>query len=299
MPLLSHLKELRIRLLRCFIVTILIFLVCYFYKDNLLSVLKQPVEAPLAKYSKLKTQEQSVNSTNKQITIPNLNCDCSFPKNFNQQKITPDSQKIKINLDCVCTPKQTKSALVFIQLPEIFFSELKVAFFLALFFSFPYWIAELWAFALPGLYKNEKKMFLAFVPSSFFFFIGGAAFGYFIVFPIGFEFFLSLSRPEEIIPSLSIGQYVSFAIKLLFAFGIVFEFPLVVFFLSRMGILTPKFMLKNTKYALVFIFIFSALLTPPDPFTMFLMAIPLSVLYILGIFICFLVYNRKKQSLTK
>lgn len=296
MPILSHLKELRLRLLRCFIITILVFLACYFYKNNLLSILKQPLEQPLTKYSNL-TKEDQTNSIDKKISDQDLECNCIFPKNYSQN--LQKSKEIQVNLNCICTPKQkvTKSPLVFIGLPEVFFSELKIAFFLAIFFSFPYWIAELWAFALPALYKNEKKIFLAFIPSTFIFFIGGAAFGYFIVFPIGFDFFLSLSRPEEIIPSLTIGQYVSFAIKLLFAFGLVFEFPLLVLFLSRLGILTPKFMIKNTKYAIVFIFISSALLTPPDPFTMFLMAVPLSILYVISIFICYLVFNRKKARL--
>ena len=152
---------------------------------------------------------------------------------------------------------------------------------------------------LPGLYKKERKVFWAFVPATFLFFIGGASFGYFIVFPFGFEFFLSLTQPGEIVPFLSIGQYVSFAVKLLFAFGIVFEFPLIILFLSRLGLITPKFMLKNLKYAIIFIFICAAILTPPDPFTMLLMAVPLILLYLFSIVVCFLVFNRRLANLRK
>ena len=263
MPLLGHLKELRVRLLRSFVVTILVFLVCYFFRDDLLKILKDPVVQPLAKYSQLqkksfppnkeKSSKENLSKKNlskenlsKNNLLGDLNCHCS---SVEEQKNTKKKETIK--LDCSCVPatevKKKETPLVFIGLPEVFFSELKIAFFLALFFAFPYWIVEIWAFVLPGLYRKERKVFWAFVPATFLFFIGGASFGYFIVFPLGFEFFLSLTQPGEIVPFLSIGQYVSFAVKLLFAFGIVFEFPLIVLFLSRMGLLTPKFMLKNLK----------------------------------------------------
>ena len=120
-----------------------------------------------------------------------------------------------------------------------------------------------------------------------------------LFFPYGFEFFLSLSQPNEILPSLSVGQYVGFALKLLFAFGIVFELPLIILILSRLGIVTPKFLINNTKYAVVAAFIFGAILTPPDPFTMMLMAIPLIMLYLLSIVLCYITYSRKKAKLRK
>ena len=302
MPLLSHLKELRIRLLRCLVVTFLVFLACYFYRSELLSLLKKPVEEPLAKYSQLKKDLEPSEILKQTPEV--FNCRCLAPESQQKNDIAQEGRELNLNCSCqtqptLINPAPKKSHLVFISLPEVFFSELKVSLFLAFFFSFPYWLAEIWAFVVPGLYKNEKKVFLLFVPATFIFFIGGAVFGYFVVFPIGFDFFISLARPEEIIPSLSVGQYVSFAIKLLFAFGLIFEFPLVVLFLSRMGLLSPMFMLRNLKYAVVFIFISSAVLTPPDPFTMFLMAAPLSLLYCFSIIICYLVYNRKKAELRK
>jgi sec-independent protein translocase protein TatC len=291
MPFFEHLKELRKRLIRCFVISFIVFLGCYFFREDLLTILKTPVEKPLQKYSSIQKNENTKNPAD----LKKLNCVCEYP----ESSLTFDS---KTKLDCICNPNEQaaqKPPLVFIQLPEIFFTELKIAFFLALFFSFPYWIIEIWGFVLPALYRKEKKIFWTFVPSTFFFFLGGAIFGYLVVFPVGFDFFLSLTKPQEIVPSLSIGQYVSFAIKLLFAFGIVFEFPLVVLFLSRLGLVTPKWMVKNTKYAVILICIFSAILTPPDPFTMFLMAIPLVLLYILSILICFLTFNRKQAKLKK
>ena len=290
MPLLGHLKEFRLRLIRVFVVTILIFFFCYFFRADLLQLIKEPVEEPLKKYSNI-SRETTIKISDTQGL---LNCSCEAPA------LSVITEQTSISLDCICSPKiknNNKSTLVFIGLPEIFFTELKISFFLALFFAFPYCIAEIWGFVFPALHKKEKKIFWGFIPATFLFFTGGAMFGYFVVFPIGFDFFLSLTKPEEIVPFLSIGQYVSFAIKLLFAFGIVFEFPLVVLFLSRLGLVSPKFMIKNTKYAVVLVFIFSAILTPPDPFTMFLMAIPLSVLYILSIAICFFAFNKRQAAL--
>lgn len=299
MSLIEHLKELRRRLIRGFFVTLIVFFGCYFFRENLLIFLKHPLEEPLQKYSSLQ-QETISQSTNEQNL---LDCVCQQPKGKQVFKDSPVELQ-KLMLDCSCqlqkkVQQKKKTPLIFIGLPEIFFTELKISFFLALFFSFPYWLLELLGFVLPALYKKEKNIFLFFVPTSFLFFVGGAIFGYLVVFPIGFDFFLSLTKPEEVIPSLSIGQYTSFATKLLFAFGVVFEFPLVIFLLSRMGFISPKFMIKNTKYAVILICIFSAILTPPDPFTMLLMAAPLTLLYIFSIFLCFLSFNRKQAKLKK
>ena len=289
-----------------------LFKSCFFCCVNfLIYFLKNPVVQPLAKYSQV---QEDADSQSKKNLLRDLNCHCSstetpknteFKKKNSQQQTsqqqTSKQEKVQLNCDCFLAAEieESEVPLVFIGLPEVFFSELKIAFFLALFFAFPYWIVEIWAFVLPGLYRKERKVFWAFVPATFLFFIGGASFGYFIVFPFGFEFFLSLTQPGEIVPFLSIGQYVSFAVKLLFAFGIVFEFPLIILFLSRLGLITPKFMLKNLKYAIIFIFICAAILTPPDPFTMLLMAVPLILLYLFSIVVCFLVFNRRLANLRK
>ena len=261
------------------------FFVCYFFREDLLFLIKKPLNIPLQKYSH---QQKEIP---KSIFENLLNCNCNQQETNLSKKDTES-----IFLDCHCQKEISKketSPLIFINLPEVFFTELKIAFFLALFFSFPYWIIELWFFVMPALYRKEKTIFWLFIPATLFFFLGGAVFGYFVVFPLGFDFFLSLTKPQEIVPSLSVGQYVSFAIKLLFVFGLVFEFPLIVLFLARLGLITPKFMLKNSKYAIIFIFLFAAILTPPDPFTMLLMAIPLIILYIISIFLCYLTFNRK------
>jgi sec-independent protein translocase protein TatC len=210
----------------------------------------------------------------------------------------------EINLSCNCILKSDQStrasnqaAMVYIGLPELFFAQMKVAIFAGIFISFPYLLIELWGFVGPALYRGERKVYWIFALSSYIFFIGGALFGYFVVFPYGFDFFLSLTQLGEIMPSLSIGQYLSFALKLLIAFGLIFELPLATFILARLGIVTPELMIKQSRMAILVMFVAAAMLTPPDPFTMMLMAGPLILLYLFSIVVCFLGVNRQKAAL--
>ena len=129
--------------------------------------------------------------------------------------------------------------LIFTNLPEMFLTYLKTAVICGILVTAPVLFHQLWMFIAPGLYQHEKKYVIPFVVFSTILFVGGALFGYFIVFPFGFKFFLGFAN--EYIQALpSVKQYFSFAIKLLFAFGIVFELPVVAFFLSKMGIVTPE-----------------------------------------------------------
>ncbi|NQU65328.1 MAG: twin-arginine translocase subunit TatC, partial [SAR324 cluster bacterium] len=205
-----------------------------------------------------------------------------------------------INLNCQCSVSQPKldtgSTMVYIGLPELFFAQMKVAIFAGFFIAFPYLLIELWGFVGPALYGGEKKIYWIFSIFTYLFFIGGALFGYFVVFPFGFDFFLSLAQPGEIMPSLSIGEYLGFAIKLLLAFGFIFEMPLATFILARLGIVTPGIMIRQARVAVLVVFIISAVLTPPDPFTMMLMAGPLILLYLFSIGVCFLGLNRQKAA---
>lgn len=209
----------------------------------------------------------------------------------------------ELNLNCQCklsalasTANDTGSSMVFIGLPELFFAQMKVAIFAGFFIAFPYMLIEIWGFVGPALYRSEKRIFWIFAIFSYLFFIGGALFGYFVVFPYGFDFFLSLTQMGEIMPNLSVGEYLSFALKLLMAFGFIFELPLATFILARMGVITPGVMIKQARIALLVIFCLSAMLTPPDPFTMVLMAGPLMLLYFISIGVCFVGLNRKKAS---
>jgi len=172
--------------------------------------------------------------------------------------------------------------MIFTNLPEAFFTYLKVSFLSGLMVSSPVILYQIWMFIAPGLYKDERRLILPFVFLSTLFFVGGALFGYFVVFPYGFQFFLSFSSENiQALPSMK--EYLSFSSKLLFAFGLVFELPLFITLMARMGLVTPYFLKQNRKYAIILFFAGAAIITPPDVVTQILMAFPLMFLYELSI----------------
>jgi len=176
------------------------------------------------------------------------------------------------------------SQMVAIEVQETFFTALKVAFFSAFLVSLPIILWQMWLFLAPGLYDNEKKLVLPFVLGATIMFLVGASFAYYIVVPFGFEFLVNFGNTVvSVMPS--IGKYVSFFTKLLFGFGIAFELPVFTFFLAIIGIVTDRTLKDFFKYAVVLIFVVSALLTPPDILTQFLMAGPLIILYGVSIYI--------------
>ena len=179
----------------------------------------------------------------------------------------------------VMQPGQT---LIFTSLPEAFFTYLKVAFLSGIILATPIILYQFWLFVAPGLYDKERRLLLPIVFLSSFFFIGGALFGYFIVFPFGFKFFLGFAT-EFIRPLPSMKEYLGFASKLLIAFGLVFELPLIITFFARLGIVSVDFLKKNRKYALLLFFAGAAILTPPDVITQVMMALPMMLLYEISI----------------
>lgn len=172
--------------------------------------------------------------------------------------------------------------LIFTGLPEAFFTYLKVAFLAGVGVAAPVLLYQFWMFVAPGLYRQEKRLLMPVVVLSTFFFLGGAMFGYFVVFPYGFQFFLGFAG-EKIQALPSMREYLAFATKLLLAFGIVFEMPLVITAMSRMGLVSVDFLKKNRKYALLLFFIGAAIITPPDVVTQIMMAVPLMILYEISI----------------
>ena len=177
---------------------------------------------------------------------------------------------------------ETGDKLIFTGLPEAFFTYLKVAFLSGIILSTPIIFYQFWMFVAPGLYDKEKRLMVPIVFLSTLFFVGGSFFGYFIVFPYGFKFFLGFAS-EIIRPLPSMREYLSFASKLLLAFGVVFELPLVITFLAKLGMVSVSFLKKNRKYALLLFFVGAAILTPPDVVTQIMMALPLMVLYEISI----------------
>lgn len=168
--------------------------------------------------------------------------------------------------------------IIFTGLPEAFFTYLKLSFLGGVVIAVPVIIYHAWGFLAPGLYEKEKKAFVFIIFSSSIFFVAGSLFGYFVVFPYGFRFFLSFSG--DVLRALpTMREYLSLASRLLIGFGLVFELPVVVYFLARLGIVSAAMMRRYRAAAIVIIFTLAALLTPPDPVTQLMMAGPLWLLY--------------------
>ena len=173
---------------------------------------------------------------------------------------------------------------------EAFFTKLKVSFIAALFAASPIIFFQAWRFVAPGLYDSEKRLALPFAVAASFFFVVGASFCYWLVFPVGFRFFLAEYQSISVAPQIRISEYLTFASRMLLAFGITFELPVVTFFLARVGVVTHRMLLGTWRYATVVIFIVAAVLTPgPDVASQLLMATPLLVLYWLSIGVAWLV----------
>ena len=187
--------------------------------------------------------------------------------------------------------------LIFTGLTEAFFTYMKISFLAGIMLASPVIIYQFWAFVGPGLYQKERRYFVPIVLLSLFFFAGGSLFCFFVVFPFAFKFFLSFAT-DVIQPLPSMKEYLSFASVTMLAFGLVFELPLVIVFLARLGIVTVDFLRKNRKYAILLIFLVAAILTPgPDVVSQVLMAIPLMFLYEISI-IGAIFFGKKKEKKT-
>jgi sec-independent protein translocase protein TatC len=187
------------------------------------------------------------------------------------------------------------STMVAVEIQETFFTALKVAFFTGFIVSLPVIFWQLWLFLAPGLYEHEKKLVIPFVFFATLMFLIGSSFAYYVVVPFGFDFLINFgSAVVTVLPS--IGKYVGFFTKLLFGFGIAFELPVITFFLAKIGLVDDQTLKDFFKYAVVLIFMFSALLTPPDVLTQFLMAGPLIFLYGVSIWIA-KIFNPADTSL--
>jgi len=235
-PFLSHLEELRRRLIVCAIAIGAGFVISYFFSKQLFALLIHPLT-----------------------------------------KVLP-----------------AESSLIFTSLPEMFIAYLKVSLIAGVILAIPVVFYELWMFVAPALYQKEKRYVVPFVLFSSILFVAGSLFGYLIVFPYGFKFFLSFAT-EDIQALPSVKQYFSFAIRLLLAFGLVFEMPVAVLFLTKIGLINPESMKKYRKFAILGSFVLSAILTPPDVATQIMMAVPIIILYEISIFISKAVYRKGQE----
>jgi sec-independent protein translocase protein TatC len=186
------------------------------------------------------------------------------------------------------------SSLIFTSVAEAFFTYMKIAFIAGLILTSPFILYQIWAFVAPGLYRHEKRYVVPFVLAGSFFFALGIFFGYYVAIPIGFKFLLGFAT-DIIKPMPSMKDYLSFSIKFLLAFGLVFEFPVALVLLARIGVVDAKTLARQRKYAILLIFIFAAVMTPPDLISQVLMALPLMGLYELSILLSKL-FGKKKEG---
>jgi len=186
--------------------------------------------------------------------------------------------------------------LVFINPTEAFFVIIKLSLLVGVLGAMPFILYQVWKYVGVALKKNERKYLIYFGPISFILFLIGAGFAFRSVLPLGIRFLLSFSK-ENISPMITLNAYVSFLSKMITAFGLMFELPLVILFLSKIGVVTPEALKKGRKYAIIGIFIIAALLTPPDVVSQVMLAIPILLLYEIGIWICMSVTKKRNKKL--
>lgn len=208
--------------------------------------------------------------------------------------------KTEIKLDLVNPyihiKEKVAPPLVVFTVAEAFWMHLKVSFVAAFIVSLPVIFYQLWRFISPGLLAKEKRYVMPFVLFSTLLFLIGALFCFAIILPFAITFLLGY-KTASFTPMLSVEKYIDFCLKLILAFGAIFELPLAILFLTRFGIVSPKTLAKHRKYAVLFAFIAAAILTPtPDVFNQVLMAVPIILLYEIGVLLSAIIYRKKKSA---
>ena len=242
----SHITELRSRLIHSFIFLFVFFVFCYFFAEYLYGFLVEPYA----------------------------------------QAVKNDS---------------IERRLIFTALQETFLTYLRVAFFASFFVTSPFILIQIWKFIAPGLYDHEKIAIMPYlVITPILFFLGGALV-YYLIMPLAIKFFLSfestgLDTNLPIQLEAKVSEYLSLVMKLIFAFGLSFQLPVVLSLLARVGVVDSEFLKTRRKYVVVIIFTAAAILTPPDPITQIGLAIPLLILYELSIFSVRLIEKKSKKD---
>lgn len=289
MGLLGHLGELRTRLVRSFLAAAVGMIACYGFAERLFIILMEPMKKVLEEHVASQVLLPEDFFVNLQLALEQGLKGTDF-KYYEQLGVFIGALKKSLG------PLAMSGHFQYTYPAEAFFAHIKIAIVAGIFLMSPVIFAQIWGFIAPGLYAHERRWVIPMALVSALFFVAGGTFGYFVVFPFGFEFFAGFAS-ADIAFTPKLNEYLSFCLKLLFAFGLVFELPLFIFFLARLGIVTSQGLRKKRKYAILFSFVASAILTPPDPFTQCLMAGPLIILYELGVWVAFFFGKKKNKEM--
>lgn len=287
MGLLDHLGELRQRLVRSVLATAVGMIACYGFAEKLFDILMKPMKEVLDKHAASQLLLPEDFFVNLQQSLEQVLRTTDF-KYFDQLPVFMGALRKSLG------PLAMSGHFQYTYPAEAFFAHIKISIVAGIFLMSPVIFTQIWGFIAPGLYAHERRWVIPMAIVSAVFFVAGGVFGYFVVFPFGFDFFASFAS-SEIAFTPKLNEYLSFCLKLLFAFGVVFELPLFIFFLARLGVVTSKGLRKKRKYAILLAFVTSAVLTPPDPFTQCLMAGPLIILYELGVWVAYF-FGKKKPA---
>lgn len=237
----EHFDELRARFMRALAVFFVGFVICYFFADFFLAILRKPLF----------------------------------------DAIPPDQQK-----------------LYFTHLFESFMMHLRIAAYASVFLLSPYFFYEFWSFISPGLKPEERRMALPFIIMATLFFIGGATFAYFVLFPVGFKYFMTYGGPSDV-PLLTIESYYGTCLKLLFLFGLAFELPVLIVLLGYLGLIDAQALREHRRTAIIGITFASALFAPPDAISMLILGAPLVLMYEGAIWVVAWLGVRRKAALSE
>ncbi len=288
MSFLEHLDELRGRIFRIVLILLLSVMLGWFFVDTVWSILEGPARRMLAN-----AQEKSLSLTRE---AQDLSIELErLPRLPEELRGHPDFERFRTyfnrHLDDLGGDLERQvrdilvakdSKLMQTAVGEAFFLKVKVAFLTGLVFCSPLLFYQLWAFVAPGLYRRERSIAIPFVVFSTLFFTGGIVFGYYIAVPFAGTFLMSFGT--EFVQLITINKYMDFLITMMLGLGIVFEIPMVIFLLAKIGIATPRWLIRNFRYAVLVIVIVAAVVTPTgDPVNLALFSTPMVLLYCLGI----------------
>jgi len=279
MPFLDHLEELRWRILKSLAAILVGAVVCFIFSDHLMKLLTYPYEDAVLS---LETERPSgvVEAVYKLLRKWTGDAAPGAAPEAVGETLLPAARRL-----------QSLKPMTY------FFISLEIALIGGLVLVLPVIFYQAWQFVAPGLLSREKRLLVPIVSLSMLCFAIGAMIAYWIVLPLGLRFFLAL-EPPDMTSQWAVDSYISFVLRLLLGFGLVFEMPVLAFFLSRIGLLTPEYMRRIRRYAIVVIFIIGAIFTPPDPLSQLLMALPLLLLYQVSIWVCRISTPREREERT-